>query len=475
MKLSKFFGPIVAGLAMFNAFAASVDLSTYVLVDRHDLPAPSNTPAPPDTLLAQEASSITYNWDTDSLFVVGDGGTIVVQVSKTGQLIDWMKLAPGVSPTGTEFYDTEGITYVGDGKFVLLEERDRRVNLFTYVAGGTLERAAAQTVTLGTPVGNIGLEGLTYDPLTSGYILVKEKDPLSIFHTLINFPAGTADNGSATSTSSTDLFTPSLASLADFSDVFALANLPFLAGEADESHLLILSQESGQIINVDRAGIVHSRLTIVAPPGTLLNVPDMTMEGVTMDHNGILYVCNENGGGDASRPQIWVYAPSTAPNLPPAGLTLVNQVPSIPENTSTAAAIKVADTSIADDGLGHNNLSLTGADAASFQIIGASLYLKAATPLNSSLKPSYAVTVVLDDPAGLPSPDATANYALEITPAVGGAASLIISEVAPWSSGNSPEALRRIGLKFPTSAPPRRISPAGGWTTIRTPSTLRCH
>ena len=27
---------------------------------------------------------MTYDWDTDTLFVVGDGGTSVVQVTKTG-------------------------------------------------------------------------------------------------------------------------------------------------------------------------------------------------------------------------------------------------------------------------------------------------------------------------------------------------------------------------------------------------------
>jgi uncharacterized protein YjiK len=47
--------------------------------------------------------------DTDTLFVVGDGSTSIVQVTKTGQLIDSMTLAPGSSPQGTEFYDTEGL------------------------------------------------------------------------------------------------------------------------------------------------------------------------------------------------------------------------------------------------------------------------------------------------------------------------------------------------------------------------------
>ena len=123
---------------LLHAQPASVDLSTYVRVGRYDLPEPTRTTPPANSLLAQEASNVTYNWDTDTLFITGDGGTSVVQVSKTGQLINSMTLAPGSSPQGTDFYDTEGLTYVGGGKFVLIEERDRQANLFTYVAGGVV-------------------------------------------------------------------------------------------------------------------------------------------------------------------------------------------------------------------------------------------------------------------------------------------------------------------------------------------------
>ena len=419
----------------------SVNLSSYVRVGRYDLPEPTRTTAPANSLLCQEASNVTYNWDTDTLFITGDGGTSVVQVSKTGQLINSMTLALGSSPQGTEFYDTEGLTYIGGGQFVLVEERNRQACLFTYAAGTTLQRSNVQTVKLGTTVGNVGLEGLCYDPSTSGFIFVKEKSPLSIFQTTINFPAGTASNGSPTATSSTDLFNPALANLADFSDVFALSNLPSLNGQPDASHLLIISQESGQIKKVDRSGTVFSTLTIVADPGSPLTVPDMTMEGVTMDSAGNLYVSNEGGGGDANHPQLWVYAPSTAPNAAPTAVALTNTVNSIPENTSTAAAVKVADITITDDGLGNNNLTLSGTDANSFQIVGIALFLKAGTPLNSTSKPSYSVAVSVDDVSVGGTPDATSStYTLTISAPTGGTPSIIISEVSPWSSGggNSP-------------------------------------
>ncbi|KEF41706.1 MAG: hypothetical protein ER33_10110 [Cyanobium sp. CACIAM 14] len=359
----------------------SVDLSKYRCVARFDLPEPTRSTAPANSLLAQEASAVTYNWDTDTLFVVGDGGTSVVQVDKTGQLIDSMTLAPGNSPQGTDFYDTEGLTYVGGGRFVMVEERYRQAVLFTYVAGTILHRADAQSVKLGTTIGNIGLEGISYDPSASGsdpitsggYVFVKEKDPESIFQTSIDFNAGTASNGSATATSSTNLFSPDLANLVDFSDVFALSNLPSLSGQTDFSHLLVLSQESGQIINIDRSGQVFSKLTIVSNQGNPLSVADQTHEGLTMDRNGYLYVVSENGGGDSNHPQLWVYAPSTDPNLSPTGITLTNKISSIPANTSTSAPIKVADIIVADDGLGTNNLSVSGTDSNSFQIIGTAL------------------------------------------------------------------------------------------------------
>jgi uncharacterized protein YjiK len=439
----------------------AMDLSRYVRVGRHDLPEPTRT-TPPDgtSLLAQEASAVTYDWDTDTLFVVGDGGTSVVQVSKTGALIDSMTLAPGGSPQGTDFYDTEGVSYVGGGKFVLNEERDRQVNLFTYVAGSTLHRADVQTVKLGTTIGNIGLEGVTYDPATGHYIFVKEKEPRSIFETGIDFAAGTATNGSPTTDESANLFDPSLVSTLDFSDVYALSNLPSLSGDPTYNQLLIISQESGEIVQVDRSGSVKHTLTIVADPGDTISVPDMTMEGITMDRDKVLYVVNEDGGGDANHPQLWVYAPSTAANLAPTAVSLTGAVTSLPENTSTTNLVKLAEILVADDGLGDNNLSVSGPDAGSFQINGTALFLNAGTALNSATQSSYHVTVNVDDPTVGASPDASTSYTLAITAATGGAITLAITEAAPWSSGNSPLAADWFELTNFGTAPVSLV----GWT-----------
>lgn len=419
-----------------------VDLATYVRVGRYPLPEPLLTAAPPNSKLAQEVSAVTYNWDTDTLFVVGDGGTSIVQVSKTGALINSMTLAPGSSPQGTDFYDPEGLAYVGGGQFVMAEERDRIVHRFTYVANSTLARSGAQSVQIGTSIGNIGIEGITNDPATAGYVAVKESTPLGLFQTGIDFGAGTATNGSPTTVNSVDLFTPNLVGTLDFADIFSLSNVSTLTGP-DAANLLVLSQESGQVVEVDRSGTVASVLTIAAAPTDTISVPDMQHEGMTMDNDGNLYLVAENGGGDINHPEMWVYSPSALPNQAPTALTLANQITSITENTNTAVRIKVADVLVTDDGLGTNLLSVSGADAASFEVDVTGLYITAGVILDFETKASYSVTVGVDDASLGGNPDASAPFTITVTDLVNETPtlpSIIVSEVTPWASGNAPYA-----------------------------------
>lgn len=407
---------LTAMTAEAGAAVTGVDLATYKRVGRFDLPEPTRTPAPPGNLLAQEAGGVAYNPDTDTLFVVGDGGTAVTQVDKTGQLIDTMTLPPGPSPKDTTFFDPEGITYIGGGRFVMTEERDRNLVRFTYVAGGTLTRAAADTVTLGTPVSNTGgLEGVTNDPLSGGFIVVKEMKPSSIFQTGVDWEAGTATNGSPTTVASTDLFDPSLAALTDFVDVFSLANVA-TAGSPEAGNLLILSRDSGQLINVDRTGRLSSWMAIVGDEDNPLSVPAQAHEGVTMDGDGNLYLVSEEGGGDVAHPQLWVYAPASEPNQAPTAIRLTNQVNSLPETTPTTARIKVADIRVDDDGIGNNLFTVSGPDAGHFVANQLGLHLRAGTVLNSAAKDTYSVRVEVDDIRVGGSPDATsATFILKIT------------------------------------------------------------
>ena len=283
----------------------------------------------------------------------------MVQIGLDGTLIDSMTLASGNSPQGTAFFDTEGIAYVGqDGgkpQLVMTEERYRQLDEFDYTPGTTLTLADATAVKLGTTIGNIGLEGVTSDPATSnasgcatqtvgavtgnfcqGFIVVKEKQPEDIFQTNVDWgsrgsqstdPAqGTATNGGpneneGSGSAPTSLFAPSDANLNDFADVFALSNIPSLDGTdsikgADgnsyDGDILIDSQESGSIEELDRAGNIVGRLDLFPNPDSGLDVIDETHEGVAMDHDGNVYVDSEDGAGP-NDPELEVYAPKAHP------------------------------------------------------------------------------------------------------------------------------------------------------------------
>ncbi|MDP4300994.1 putative Ig domain-containing protein [Leptothrix discophora] len=108
-------------------------------------------------------------------------------------------------------------------------------------------------------------------------------------------------------------------------------------------------------------------------------------------------------------------APST--NAAPTAVTLTSAIAEskIAENTPVTTRLKVADIAVTDDGLGSNSFTLDGADQASFELDGNSLYLKAGTVLDYETKTSYAVTVKAQDSSVSGSTPVSANYTLGVT------------------------------------------------------------
>jgi Ca2+-binding RTX toxin-like protein len=141
-------------------------------------------------------------------------------------------------------------------------------------------------------------------------------------------------------------------------------------------------------------------------------------------------------------------------------VALANATASILENTPTATHIKVADINVTDDALGNNILGLTGADAASFEIVGSALYLKAGTVLDFESKTSYAVAVTVDDPTVGATPDATSTiYALNVTNVPG-------VTITGTSASNTIDATHTVaGQPLPTNEEDT-INAGGGNDTI---------
>lgn len=254
---------------------SSLNLANYQWTDTYMLPR--NT--------AREASAITYNWDTKTLFVLGDEGEYVVEISNTGSQLSVMSLSG--------FEDTEGLTNVGNGRFVVTEERQRNAYLFDYTPGGTINRSSMAFVDLGSPVGNIGIEGISFDPRDGTFITVKEKTPQEINRRIIDF-----DNGTVATTS---IFNPNILGLLDLSDIQVLSTVPSLLGTPIENNLLILSQESSRLLEVDLSGNILSSFD--------LSRLSSSAEGVTITPNRTIYIVDENG----TRPRLFVLTPVPLP------------------------------------------------------------------------------------------------------------------------------------------------------------------
>ncbi len=101
-------------------------------------------------------------------------------------------------------------------------------------------------------------------------------------------------------------------------------------------------------------------------------------------------------------------------NEPPT-LALANIVTSLPENSDTTARRKVADVVVTDDALGTNTLTLSGADANRFELVGSALFLRAGTPLDFETLSQLVVIVAVDDSTIGNTPDSTATLTLGIT------------------------------------------------------------
>jgi ELWxxDGT repeat protein len=95
-------------------------------------------------------------------------------------------------------------------------------------------------------------------------------------------------------------------------------------------------------------------------------------------------------------------------------VVLSNVVTSLLATANTTSAIRLADVSFVDDGLGTNTYSLSGPDASTFELVSGQLRLKAGTVLNYDTKKTYSVTVNVDDTTVGGTPDASTNYTLSL-------------------------------------------------------------
>lgn len=275
-KLKSLFLALAASGCVAAHAADSINLGNYRVSGTYSLDVLNGTNG---GISGLEGSAITYARDRGTLFFVGDEGTGVIEISRTGQTLGSMNF--DWTGTGSSKHDSEGLTYLGNGVLVVSEERLQDAYRFTYQAGGTATLASS-SVSIGPTVGNVGIEGISYDPRNGSFVAIKENSPQNVLSGSLSFAAGSA--GISTMTS---LFDPALLGVTTLSDVQTLSPVDALAGTAAADNLLILSLGSRTLLEVNRSGQILSSFDLSKV------MPHNGIEGVTIDEKGTIYLVAE--------------------------------------------------------------------------------------------------------------------------------------------------------------------------------------
>lgn len=307
MKFSHLFIAVSAFTASVSAQAGFLDNYSVATAQISSLDI-FNGVTPELKLSGLEGSAVAYAKDRydrttgqmGTLFFVGDEGTGVIEVSRTGQTLSSMTF--DWSNTSSNKHDTEALTYLGNGQLVVGEERLQDAYKFTYGASVTtgaagnvdlgvvaLGGSSAKAVSFGPTIGNIGIEGISYDPRNGGFVTVKQDDPAKL--SIYNAAAVTFNNSGVDAVAAISFTGPnsnsSLFGLASLSDVQTLSPIDSLIGTSTADNILVLSLDSRKLIEINRAGTVISSLDL----STLL--PHNGIEGLTVDQYGNIFMVAE--------------------------------------------------------------------------------------------------------------------------------------------------------------------------------------
>lgn len=219
-------------------------------------------------------SGLTYSPFTESLFLVTNRPARVLELGLDGKRIRTINLHG--------FHDPEGITHIMENTFAVVEEEKGTFCTFEITPDTTsINREELRDAVLIAPraLRNKGLEGITYDPEQSLVYLVQEKSPRKLYQ--LPWPKKPHES-------------PDISHPWDIQkNSFSLKDLAGIFYHPKSTHLLLLSDESSSVVETTLDGKEISRLSLMKgqPVGLLQDVPQA--EGITMDSQGILYICSE--------------------------------------------------------------------------------------------------------------------------------------------------------------------------------------
>ncbi len=220
--------------------------------------------------IERNLSGVTYNKDTDSLFMVTNEPVALFQISIKGDCLNSYPL--------DGFDDVEDIVYIGNNQYLLVEERRHRVSLIepkeTTTGVNIVIHHSFQIAKKNKP--NKGLEGIAYHEVNNEIFLASEF-PRRIYH-IKDWRENTSPQVKELS------INPSLLVMGDYSAI-----------NVHHNKFLLLSDRSSRLLKLNRNGDDKQKVNLVDSNNQKLE----QAEGVTMSQQNLFVVSEPN--------QLYVY------------------------------------------------------------------------------------------------------------------------------------------------------------------------
>ena len=216
-----------------------------------------------------EASDLAYNPLTGTLFTVTGKLPMLVELSRSGEVLRRIALKGFANP--------EGVAVLENGMIALTDERKRNLSIFELdPQTRELDLADAKPFDLGFPdAGNKGFEGIAWDPAQQRLLLGKERAPTAMF--------SLGSDGQR-------LLDQELRPLPSYG--LGMRNLSALSVDPRTGHILALSAQSRLLLELDEKGEPVSFISLLGgQSGLESRIP--RAEGVAMDEEGTIYMVSE--------------------------------------------------------------------------------------------------------------------------------------------------------------------------------------
>ena len=216
-----------------------------------------------------ETSDLTYNPITGTLFTVTGKLPMLVELSRSGEVLRRIALKG--------FSNPEGVAVLENGNIAVADERRRNLSIFELTPlTRELDLADARPFDLGFPdAGNKGFEGIAWDPAQQRLLLGKEREPTAMF--------SLGSDGQR-------LLEQELRPLPSYG--LGMRNLSALSVDPRTGHILALSAQSRLLLELDERGEPVSFISLLGgQSGLESRIP--RAEGVAMDEDGTIYMVSE--------------------------------------------------------------------------------------------------------------------------------------------------------------------------------------